>query len=250
MPDALGRFSTTAPVTKHKVLLVDDHPIVREGIGFFFAQQPDLEVVGAASDARSAVRLVRERSPDVVIVDIALGRDSGLHLIEELRREWPGLAILALSMHDEQIYAERALRAGALGYIMKQEATQSLLSAVHCVLAGELYVSRAVGTFLVNALRGRPSTRAGVMQGLSNRELEVFRLVGMGLGTREIALQLHISVKTVEAHRAHIKEKLRIDSAPELVIRAAKWLSSEFELSGDEAERAQSEPRRRRLTPV
>jgi DNA-binding NarL/FixJ family response regulator len=213
----------------HGVVLADDHPIVREGIRTLMSQEPDLRVVGEAEDAISALSVVATTKPAAVIVDIALGRDNGLNLIRDLRLRHPELAILALSMHDERLFAERALRAGASGYVMKQEATKVLLEAVRRVIGGNIYVSASIGTTLLRSLQGGPQPRHAThsLTTLTDRELDVFRLIGMGIPTREIAQQLHISVKTVEAHRARIKTKLDITSSSELIIHAAHWVANE-----------------------
>lgn len=209
------------------VLVVDDHPIVREGISLLFAQQHDLRICGYAVDIASARRAVRELAPDVAIVDLSLGRESGLDLIPLLADDAPGLGILALSMHDEALYAKRALQAGARGYIMKQEGTDLLLHALRTVLAGQIYVSQRINATLLRAITGKqtePSVPRGTLAELSNRELQVYRLVGHGLSTKEIAAQLFLSAKTVESHRARIKQKLGIESSSALVAHAAEWM--------------------------
>jgi DNA-binding NarL/FixJ family response regulator len=208
-----------------RVLLVDDHPIVREGLRGLLCQAKDLVVCGEAGASEEALELARELSPDAVIVDISLGKQSGLELIRALREHKASLVILALSMHDEMIYAERALRSGANGYVMKQEATQKLVDALRSVLAGKTYVSQAVTERLLTTM-ARP--RAGVatygIDRLTDRELEVFRLVGMGLGSADIAHKLGISQKTVETHRSRIKEKLGVTTVSELVIQASSFV--------------------------
>jgi DNA-binding NarL/FixJ family response regulator len=212
-----------------KVLVVDDHPIVREGIAQLFARQPDLCVVGNAVDTASARQAVRTCAPDVALVDLSLGRESGLDLIPLLRQDAPALLVLALSMHDEALYAKRALQAGARGYIMKHEGTDLLLHAIRTVLAGEVYVSARINaTFLRSLTDGRQRQPAGEprtpLGELSNRELQIYRLVGHGLSTKEIAHQLFLSAKTVETHRGHIKQKLGLETSAALVAHAAEWL--------------------------
>lgn len=217
---------------KRKVLVIDDHPIVREGLTLLLDQQPDLCVCGDAIDAASARRAVRELGPDVALLDLSLGRESGLELIPLLLEEAPDLAILVLSMHDETLYAKRALQAGARGYIMKHEGTDLLLQAVRTVVAGQVYVSDHMNARLLRSLSGAPRPRAagstppagGALGELSNRELQIYGLVGQGLSTKDIAHQLFLSAKTVESHRARIRQKLGLESAAELVAHAAEWL--------------------------
>lgn len=219
-----------------RILVVDDHSIVREGITQLLAGQPDLSVCGDAVDIAGARQAVRELVPDVALIDLSLGRENGLDLIPLCLGELPSLAILTLSMHDEALYAKRALQAGARGYIMKHEGTESLLQAIRTVLAGEVYVSAKINASFLRTLshvsHGSHGSRAslalierreGPFAELSNRELEIFRLVGHGLTTKEIAAQLFVSVKTVEAHRAKIKQKLQLGSSAALVAHAAEW---------------------------
>jgi DNA-binding NarL/FixJ family response regulator len=210
------------------VLVVDDHPIVREGISQLLAQQQDLRACGAAVDIASARRAVREHAPDVAVVDLSLGGESGLDLIPLLIGDAPGLAILALSMHDEALYAKRALQAGARGYIMKHEGTDLLLQAIRTVVAGQVYVSPRINANLLRSLtdgrQPRPVVIGGPLDELSNRELQIYRLVGHGLSTKSIAHQLFLSAKTVESHRAHIKQKLGLEGTAALVAHAAEWV--------------------------
>jgi DNA-binding NarL/FixJ family response regulator len=209
-----------------RVLVVDDHPIVREGIAQLIAQQTDLIMCGEATDTAGARRAVRDLAPDVMVVDLSLGRESGIDLIEALRDEAPGLPMLALSMHEETLYARRVLAAGARGYIMKQEGTVLLLTAIRTVLAGEVYVSAEVNASLLRSMANKPvPSEEPTIAALTNRELQIYRLVGAGLGTREIAVELHLSTKTVESHRARIKEKLGLTTATELVVHAAQGLA-------------------------
>jgi DNA-binding NarL/FixJ family response regulator len=214
-----------------KVLVVDDHPIVREGITLLLTGQHDLEVCGSAVDVASALAAVRELKPDVALIDLSLGTGSGLDLIAMLSENTQNdVSTLALSMHDEALYAKRVLQAGGSGYVMKHEGTDVLLQAIRTVLAGEIYVSAAVNASLLRSLTstGRPSSKPPAapidsMSDLSNRELQIYRLVGQGVSTREIARQLCLSVKTVESHRANIKQKLGVDTAAALVAHAAEW---------------------------
>src|SRR5271163_1763285 len=209
---------------KKKIFVVDDHPIVRQGLSLLINQEADLSVCGEAEEMHSALRAIQAANPDILIVDISLNGPDGLELLKNARITSPRLPVLILSMHDESIYAERALRAGANGYIMKQEATEKVLVAVRRILSGEIYVSdRIANSMLQHYVRGsHPSERSSVAE-LTDRELEVFRLIGEGLGTRQIAETLHLSVKTVESYQAHIKEKLCLRSARELVQHAVEW---------------------------
>jgi DNA-binding NarL/FixJ family response regulator len=210
---------------QRRVLIVDDHPILREGLRGLIDQQSDLVVCGEAAGVDAALQLLRELRPEGMVVDISLGKESGLDLIQQSRLLAPELAILVLSMHDEMIYAERALRSGAGGYVMKQEATQQVISALRSVLDGRMFVSPAVTERLLNTLARPTSSRPNYsVDRLTNRELEVFRLIGTGVTSAEIANNLHISRKTVETHRTRIKEKLGATTAAELVIQAATWL--------------------------
>ena len=212
-----------------RVLVVDDHPIVREGIVQLLAGQGDLEVCGSVADVPSALDAVERQRPDVALIDLSLGSDSGLDLIEQLGQENQACVLtLALSMHDEALYAKRVLQAGGRGYVMKQEGTDVLLRAIRTVLAGEVYVSAAVNASLLRFLSSpsrssRPPAPGRELPELSNRELQVYRLVGQGLSTKAIAQALFLSVKTVESHRANIKQKLGLDSAAALVAHAAEW---------------------------
>lgn len=216
---------TTMILQKRRILLIDDHPILREGLRVLIDQQPDLEVCGEASDVDTALRLVRDAGPDAIVVDISLGKESGLEVVQRARAQLPLVGILVLSMHDEMIYAERALRSGAGGYVMKQEATQQVIAALRSVLDGRMFVSPAVTERLLNTLARPTSSRPNYsVDRLTNRELEVFRLIGTGVTSAEIANNLHISRKTVETHRTRIKEKLGAATAAELVIQAATWL--------------------------
>jgi DNA-binding NarL/FixJ family response regulator len=208
----------------HRILLIDDHPIVREGLTALLRQSPEYAVCGEASGIEDGMQRLRELSPDAVILDISLGRESGLNLIAQARKEAPHVAILVLSTLDEMTYAGRALRRGASGYVMKQEATSRLLSALQRVLTGKVWVSPAVSERLLTTL-AKPGVQAhDSVDRLTDRELEIFRLVGMGVRSVDIARKLGISHKTIETHRVRIKAKLGIETASELVIQASSWL--------------------------
>jgi DNA-binding NarL/FixJ family response regulator len=206
-----------------KVFLIDDHPIVRQGLALFIDREPDLMVCGEADGATSALQAIREAAPDFVVLDISLDGPDGLELLKTLRVRYPNLPVLVLSMHDEAVYAERALRAGANGYIMKQEATDRVLTAIRHILSGDVYLSdRLTKRMLQQFVNGSVSPRDPLAK-LSDRELEVYRLIGAGHSTRQIADELHVSTKTIESYQAHIKEKLALRNARELVQHAVEW---------------------------
>jgi DNA-binding NarL/FixJ family response regulator len=210
--------------SKRTVFVVDDHPLLRQGLALLINQQQDLEVCGEAEEAQAAMEAIAKRRPDILIVDISLNGPDGLDLLKNIRASYPDLPVLILSMHDEAIYAERALRARANGYIMKQEATEKVLVAVRRILHGEVYLSdRMANKMLQQYIGGTPTTIQSRISALSDRELEVFCLIGEGRGTREIADELHLSVKTVETYQAHIKEKLSLHSGRELIQHAIQW---------------------------
>jgi DNA-binding NarL/FixJ family response regulator len=209
---------------KYRVLLVDDHPIVRQGLALLIDRESDLSVCGEADGAHSAFHAIETLRPDIVLLDISLNGPDGLEVLKEIRMKTGSLPVLILSMHDESIYAERAMRAGANGYIMKQEATEKVLIAIRRILQGDVYLSdRLTTTMLQQYVRGGAHTKSSPLLNLTDRELEVFRLIGEGHGTRQIADELHLSVKTIESYQAHIKEKLALRNARELVQHAIEW---------------------------
>jgi DNA-binding NarL/FixJ family response regulator len=214
---------------KRTVFVVDDHPIVREGLAQMINRESDLTVCGEAEEMHGALQMIDALKPDILIVDISLNGPDGLDLLKNIRARDPRLPVLILSMHDESIYAERALRAGANGYIMKQEATEKVLVALRRILSREIYVSsRIASKMLQQFVGGTPS--AGMhspLDGLSDRELEVLRLMGDCHATRQIAEELHLSVKTVESYQAHLKEKLSLKNLRELVQYAVQWVLTE-----------------------
>src|SRR5271170_3962760 len=214
-------FKPQAQAAKKRILVVDDHPIVRQGLALMVNREADLVVCGEAEDANSAMLVLASARPDVLIVDISLNGPDGLDLLKNIRTTHPTLPVLILSMHDESIYAERALRAGANGYIMKHEATERVLVAIRRILGGEIYVSdRMANRMLHQRFGGSSGGSLSKVDELTDRELEVFRLIGEGHTTRQIAEVLHLSVKTVETYQAHIKEKLSLRSGRELVQHA------------------------------
>ena len=215
---------------KIKILVVDDHPIVRQGLAQLIDHESDLVVSGQAQDAHEAMLLIKEAEPDFVIVDISLKETSGMELIKDIRAAYPNLCILALSMHDESLYAERALRAGARGYVMKSEATGKVVDAIRKIMGGRIYVSDGVAAKMMNKIvGGGPNVGVSAIERLSDRELEVFSLIGQGYGTRKIAERLHLSIKTIETYRAHIKDKLSLTDATELLQYAIRWCNSQTE---------------------
>lgn len=216
---------------KRTVFVVDDHPIVREGLAQMINREADLAVCGEAEEMHSALQMINASRPDILIVDISLNGPDGLDLLKNIRSKDPSLPVLILSMHDESIYAERALRAGANGYIMKQEATENVLVALRRILNREIYVSSRVASKMLQQFVGGSSSlaRHSPVDDLSDRELEVLRLMGDGHATRQIAEELHLSVKTVESYQAHLKEKLSLRNLRELVQYAVQWAITEKE---------------------
>lgn len=213
---------------KTRILIVDDHPIVRQGLTELINHEEDLAVCGQAEDAPDAMVIIKELKPDMVIIDISLKETSGMELIKDIKAQYPNLPALALSMHDESLYAERALRAGAKGYVMKAEATERVITAIRKILSGEIYVSDRMAVKMVRKLvGGKSDVGTSPIDPLSDRELEVFLLIGQGYGTRQIAEKLYLSVKTIETYRAHIKEKLNLASSAELLQYAIKWVKSQ-----------------------
>jgi DNA-binding NarL/FixJ family response regulator len=217
-----------------RVLIVDDHPLLRRGISELIDQERDLTVVGEAADACKALTAIENTNPDLVLVDITLNGASGIELLKNIKARFPNLRVLMFSMHDESIYAHRALRAGASGYIMKEEGTEKVLTALHKVLRGEVYLSERLSNRMLQTLvHGNQQPAASPIEDLSDRELEIFSLIGHGYGTRPIAETLHLSVKTIETHRAHIKEKLNLRNAADLVHHAIQWVQSGRVFDGD-----------------
>ena len=214
---------------KAKVLLVDDHPIVRQGLGQLINEEADLAICAEAEDFNAALAALDTSNPDVAIVDISLKDRSGIELIKEIRTKKPELPILVLSMHDESLHAERVLRAGAKGYIMKQEATEQVMNAIRRVLRGEVYLSEKMASRMVNRLVAGPQNVGGSpIERLSDREFEVFQMIGHGVGPSEIAEKLGLSVKTVETHRERIKEKLNLASGSELIRYAMQYVMDDM----------------------
>jgi DNA-binding NarL/FixJ family response regulator len=213
-------------MAKTKILVVDDHPIVRERLAELINQEADLNVCAEAEDSHEALKAVQTHSPDLAIVDITLKDTYGIELIKQLKERYPKLPVLVLSMHDESLYGERALRAGAKGYLTKQEATKKVVGAIRHILGGGIFVSEKMAATILHKLAGGLSTQGGgsPVDVLSDREMEVFQLLGEGLGVRKIADNLFVSVKTVEAHREHIKRKMNFKTSTELLRYAIQYV--------------------------
>lgn len=221
--------SPATPVAaKRRIFLVDDHPITRQGVAVLINQEPDLEVCGEADSAPKAFDLLQKAKADLAVVDISLKTTSGIELTKNLKVLLPDLPILIMSMHDESLYAERALRAGAKGYVMKQEASDNILIAIRRILAGELYLSEKMKEKMLHRLvHNRKDEVVFSIDTLSDREMEVFQLIGNGFSTRQIATKLNLSVKTIDSYREHLKLKLHIEKGADLVRHAIQWVKSE-----------------------
>lgn len=219
---------SAASISRIKVFLVDDHPLVREGLQKVIAQEPDLEVCGEAEESNQAYAEIERRHPQVVVLDLSLRRESGLDLIKRLQDLPSPPRILVLSMHDELHYAERALRAGAQGYVMKRESSGKVLSGIRQIVDGKVFVSEAIAELMTRRFVGAGRKPASsTTDSLSDRELEIFRRMGLGQETRRIADELCLSLKTVQTHCAHIKEKLGLENATALMRAAVQWVESE-----------------------
>lgn len=219
-----GAMNSNGKEGKYKILVVDDHPIVRHGMAELINEEEDLEVCGEAGDAPEALRLVEACRPDVVIIDISLDGDNGIELIEQIRARYPQMRMLVSSIHDEKVFAGRALRAGAMGYVSKREAVRKIISAIRRVIRGEIYLSPPMANRLLHcAVIGEPLDRDPI-ESLSNRELEIFELIGQGLTTQQIAGKLRLSAKTVETHRTKIKMKLNLPNSVQLSRCAFEWV--------------------------
>lgn len=217
-------MSTRKPSNPARILIVDDHPIVRRGLAQLIGDEADLEVCGEAGDVPEALRLVNDTQPDLVLIDISLRDGNGIELIKQLKSRDDGLRMLVSSMHDESLFAERCLRAGAKGYISKEEAAEKVVGAIRTVLQGKIYLSAYLADNLLHRMiGGEDSLEHSPIDSLSDRELEVFGLIGQGLTTRKIAEKLHLSPKTVETYRENIKSKLNLKNAAELNRHAVQW---------------------------
>jgi DNA-binding NarL/FixJ family response regulator len=212
---------------RKRILIVDDHPMMRHGIAQLIGAELDLAVCGEAENARDAFDVVGILKPDLVLADISLPGKNGLEMLKDFQAMMPDLPVLVVSSHDETFYAERVLRAGGRGYIMKQEGGQKLMLAIRQVLSGKIYVSEAISAGILEMFSSnRAPSESSPMEKLTDREFEIFQLVGQGQGTKDIAHKLHLSAKTVDVHRANIKNKLKLGSAPELIHYAVRWTES------------------------
>jgi DNA-binding NarL/FixJ family response regulator len=214
--------------TRKRILLVDDHAVVRFGMAALINRENDMTVCGEQEDARNALTAIGVLRPDLVIADISLKDSSGLELMRNVKAQYPNVPVLVVSAHEESVYAEIAFRAGALGYLMKCDALEKVVSAIRRVLGGNIYVSDALGAKMLSAqVRGKPDLQESPVKGLSDRELEVFRLIGQWKKTSEIARELHLSVKTIEYYREQIKRKLDLKDSAKLTQRATAWVQEE-----------------------
>ena len=217
-----------AAQAKRRILLVDDHPMTREGLAAIVNRQSDLEVCGEANHPAEAMSALSKLKPDLMVTDMTMPGRSGIEFIKDVRAVLPHLSILVLSMHDEMLFAERALRAGARGYLMKDAGSARVLEAIRLILSGQSYVSAAMSARLLDAVTGRrPRGSTSPIEKLSDREFEVFRLLGCGKSTKEVAKALNLSPKTVDVHRSRIKEKLQIKDATSLLHHAVRWVETE-----------------------
>ena len=213
---------------RKRILVVDDHPMTRHGLTHLLNREPDLTVCGEAGNAKQALELAQTLRPDLVLVDLIMPDKSGLEFIKDLKALAPEIALLVLSMHDETMYAERALRAGARGSVMKSEGGEKILEAIRGVFRGQIYLSASMAATVFNNLaEGQPRQGNSALAALTDREFEVFNLLGRGLSTEEIGQQLHLSIKTVGTHRVHIKEKLNVKTGAELMKEAVRWAAAQ-----------------------
>jgi DNA-binding NarL/FixJ family response regulator len=212
---------------KAKIFIVDDHPLVREWLANLIHQTQDLVVCGEAEDAKTALQAIARSTPDLAIIDLSLGNGSGIDLIRSVRSLFPNVAVIVLSMHDERVYAERSIRAGARGYIMKRESTKKIIDAIHHVLQGDMYLSQELTELFAEKFVSGPSPVTGLpVSQLSDRELEVFQLIGQGYETRKIAETLNVNIKTVQTYCTRIKDKLKFSTGSELLREAIRWNES------------------------
>jgi DNA-binding NarL/FixJ family response regulator len=219
-PDDLEFMNKQQP-EKSRILIVDDHPLFREGLQQMIERNPELTVCGEAADAAEALKAIVDLKPDLVLVDISLGGASGIDLIKNIKAEHDDLPVLVVSMHDESLYAERALRAGAMGYVMKHEPAKTVKAAISKVLGGDIHLSERMSTLMLSKLmRGKSDAPVFPLQTLSDRELEVFRMLGQGKGTRQIAQELNLTIPTINSFRARIKEKLNLKTSTEVMLHA------------------------------
>ncbi len=224
----MTRRAKIAAPAKKRILLVDDHPMMREGLTQLIQHEADLEICGEAGDANQALEKINALKPDLVLSDITLPGKNGIELIKDIHAMHPDLLVLVLSMHDEALYVERVLRAGGRGYVMKQEGGKKIMDAIRQVLSGQIHVSEKMSSKILEIFSGRRSDVAtSPIEKLTDREFEVFQLIGEGLGTKQMADKLHLSAKTIDVHRANIKAKLQLGSVAELIRHAVRWVESQ-----------------------
>jgi len=226
----MANETSKPPAGNKKILLVDDHPLVRQGVATLVGQEDGLEICCEAADAHEALKGMERCRPDLALVDLTLKDRSGLELIKDMQVRFPDVKILVLSMRDEGFYAERVLRAGARGYITKEEGPRKVIEGIRKVLAGQIYISERMATKVMAKIIGGAEPGESAVDELTDRELEIFELIGKGLATREVAAQLHISPKTVDSHREHIKRKLKLDTAADLSRHAIQWVQCQRNL--------------------
>jgi DNA-binding NarL/FixJ family response regulator len=225
---ALKKNKDKTSENKTQVLIVDDHPVVRDGLTTIINHERDLNVCGEADDAHEALKAITELKPEVVVVDISLKNSDGIELTKNIKAGYPKLSVIVLSIHDESVYAERALLAGAKAYLMKDAASENIVRAIRTVLSGEIYVSNTISKKFLHKIAGdKTSTFKTPIENLSDREFEIFRLIGEGFKASQIAKQLHLSTKTIETYRSRIKEKLNLPNAAELLQYSIKWAKSQ-----------------------
>lgn len=218
--------SGTRKSAKYRILIVEDHPIFRQGMIQLINHEPDLVVCEEAETAVAAILAIQKKQPDLALIDLTLKGTNGIELIKNIKVQFPGLPVLVLSMHEESLYAARAMMAGARGYVMKQEAASQVMLAIRTVLKGEFYLSATMNSTFISKFIGGPSAPANsLVDNVSDRELEILQLIGKGRTSREIAADINISIKTVESHRAHLKEKLQLKTATELIRFAVEWMN-------------------------
>lgn len=218
--------SRTSEKSVKRLVLIDDHPIMRHGLAQLIRAEEGLDVIGEAGSAREGLEVIGRLKPDLAVIDLTLPDKNGLELVKDIRALHPSTQCIVLSMHDETLYGERSLRAGARGYVMKEEAADHLVTAIHKVISGGLYVSESLNARMLEQVTGASRSKATGMDALTDRELEILSLIGSGVPTKNIAAQLSISARTVEAHRAHIKEKLGMTDGASLVRYAVQWVES------------------------
>jgi DNA-binding NarL/FixJ family response regulator len=225
---ALKKKQNKTNENKTQVLIVDDHPVIRDGLATIINHERDMNVCGQADDAHQALKAVTELKPDVVIADISLKSSDGIELTKSIKARYPRLPVIVFSIHDESIYAERALRAGAHAYMMKDVVSENIVKAIRTVLNGEIFISEKISKKFLHKIAGdKAGTTKTPIESLSDRELEIFRLIGEGYKPSQIAKQLHLSIKTIETYRARIKEKLNLANAAELLRYSIKWAKSQ-----------------------